>query len=397
MTQTTTAPAPAAFPSVDGYHRDPATWVAFAALFAFGLLNALLGPALPELRASEHLTYLVGALHQAAFALGGMTAGILASRSAADRRLAIVIGLGGAAAAAVLLGYGHLFALTLAGAFLVGGMATAALIRMWAWLADLHSAHRAVAMTEGEVAVSLAGVVMPAVLSSCAATALGWRFAFAVAAALVVAAAAAVRSTRVEGRPGRHDNTPVPAGARPWRHRTLATIFGVVALEFTLSFWAASYLHDDVGVATDTASALVSALYAANLVGRVVASRLARTLPVRLVLVSALATALAGVPVLLATGDASVAVLGLCVSGAGIGGTFPLASSLHVAASDRPADQALGQILTVAGVGEITGPLVAGAIAQGSSLRVGLLALPVLAVLAAATVGRERSSRPSGD
>jgi fucose permease len=83
-----------------------------------------------------------------------------------------------------------------------------------------------------------------------------------------------------------------------------------------------------------------------------------------------------------------VAVIGLAISGIGIGGTFPLASALHVGASDRSADQALGQILTVAGVGQITGPLAAGAVAEASGLRLGLLALPVLTLIAAVSVRR---------
>jgi MFS family permease len=80
-----------------------------------------------------------------------------------------------------------------------------------------------------------------------------------------------------------------------------------------------------------------------------------------------------------------VAGVGLAVTGIGIGGTFPLASALHVAASPRTADQALGEILTVAGVGQILGPLLAGALAQGAGLRVGLVLLPALVLLAAAT------------
>jgi MFS family permease len=394
MTRVRTGALAVADPSdtaVTTYRRDPATWVAFAALFAFGLLNAMLGPALPYLRQTQHLSYFVGALHQVAFALGGMTAGILASRSSANRRRTIVVGLGGAAGSALLLGYGHVFALTMIGAFLVSGFATAALIRVWAWVADLHHRHRAVAMTEGEVAVSLAGIVTPVLLSVFAASALGWRFAFVVVSVLVVGAAATVRATRVTVAVAHQGPAERIAGhtpARLSRRRSLTTIFAVVSLEFTLSFWAASYLHDDVGIAQATATALVSVLYAANLVGRLVASRLARRLPVATVLRLALATALAGVPILLAAGDAPIAALGLFVTGAGIGGTFPLAASLHVAASDRTADQALGQILTVAGVGEIIGPLLAGALAQAASLRVGLLVLPVLALLGVA------SSRP---
>ena len=62
------------------YRRDAFTWAAFGALFAFGFLNALLGPALPYIRSVEGISYLVGALHQVAFAIGGGTAGVLSAR-----------------------------------------------------------------------------------------------------------------------------------------------------------------------------------------------------------------------------------------------------------------------------------------------------------------------------
>jgi len=45
------------------------------------------------------------------------------------------------------------------------------------------------------------------------------------------------------------------------------------------------------------------------------------------------------------------------------------------------ADSALGETLTIAAVGQTTGPLVAGVVAQAASLRTGLLVLPVAAGL----------------
>ena len=62
------------------YHRDEITRRVFAGLAAFGFLDAVLGPALPYLRSIEHISYLTGALHQAAFAVGGGLAGALAAR-----------------------------------------------------------------------------------------------------------------------------------------------------------------------------------------------------------------------------------------------------------------------------------------------------------------------------
>jgi MFS family permease len=393
------------------YRRVAATWVSFAALFGFGILNAALGPVLPYLRQTEHLSYVVGSLHQVAFAIGGMIAGLLAIRSTAPRRRTICIGLLGAGAAGLLLGYGRAFPATMLAALLVSAFATAALIRTWAALADLHHGHRAVAMAEGEVAVSLAGVLTPAMVSACAAIWVSWRFSFVVAFLLLVAAAVAVATTNM---PDVRVSVPV-AGQSPGEavpvcavrtdpddhhstRRTLTTIFAVVAVEFTLSFWAATYLHDDVGVALDTAVALVSALYAANLVGRLAASRLARRLPAAVLLRLSLATAVVGTPILLSASNIVVACVGLAVTGIGVGGTFPLASSLHVAASRRTADQALGQTLSVAGIGQIAGPLGAGAIAQVADLRLGLIIVPALILLAAATTfapRRDQATRMS--
>lgn len=57
------------------YRRDAFTWTAFGALFAFGYLMAILGPALPYIRSVEGIPYLVGVLHQVAWAVGGGLAG----------------------------------------------------------------------------------------------------------------------------------------------------------------------------------------------------------------------------------------------------------------------------------------------------------------------------------
>lgn len=374
------------------YRRDTATWVCFAALFAFGAVNALLGPVLPYLSQTEHISYVAGALHQVAFAVGGITAGVLASRWTPPRRLATVVGLFGAAVAGLLLGYGQVFPATILASLLLSAFATTALIRMWALLSDLHHGHRVVAMTEGEISVSFAGILTPVMVSACAATWLSWRFSFVLVFVVVVAAAVAMGTIRLP-EPGSPPGAHATGRARDHApRRSLTTIFAVVGLEFTLSFWAASYLHDDVGIARDTSVALVSALYAANLVGRLVTSRLARHLSTPVVLWLFLATALAGLPFLLAATDSVMAGIGLAVTGIGIGGTFPLASALHVSGSRRTADQALGQILTVAGLGQIAGPLAAGALAQATGLRLSLLVLPALVLLAAATV---RPAKPS--
>jgi MFS family permease len=367
------------------YRRDALTQTSFAGLFAFGLLNATLGPALPYLRSIEGTTYLAGALHQAAFSLGGGLAGVLAARARHpySRVLTIRAGLATAGLAGVGLAFGNRLPVTVAAAFVLGLLATSALIAIWAQLAEHHGEQRAVAMAEGEVAVSLAGILMPALVGLLASSDLTWRGGLVVGAVVAAVSATIVRL-----------EAPQPAPRPPRRRRvrrpppTLVVVLAIVGLEFTLSFWLASYLVDDVAVARNEAAAVVAGLYAANLVGRLLASRLARRHDPQRLLIAALMAALAGLPLLLTAHTLAPALAGITLSGAGIGATFPLCASLHIKASGYGADAALGEILTTASVGQILGPLCAGAIAQGAGLRVGLLVLPVLITIAGAALAR---------
>jgi MFS family permease len=171
----------------------------FSGLFGFGVLNAILGPALPYLRAEEHLSYVPGALYQLAFALGGGLAGVLAIRVEArlGRGVTIRFGLVLAAVAGLAVGYGDTIEITVPAAFFMSLFASSALVRMWAALADVHRQRRTVAMTEGEVTVSLGGIVVPLILAGVAATVLAWRFAFVAGAAVVIAAVLAMGAVRI--------------------------------------------------------------------------------------------------------------------------------------------------------------------------------------------------------
>lgn len=381
------------------YRRDGFTWCAFASLSTFGFLNAVLGPALPYLRAVENISYLFGALHQVAFAVGGGLAGLAASRAGRGpgRPAVIRLGLAGAAAAGLALGYGDTVVVTIVAALFVSLLGTSAVVRLWAALADAHGARRTVAMTEGEVSVSLGGIIAPLLVGGLAASALTWRFAFVVGAALVAVVVVVSMRVRIPRSAARPASKRRPAGGRDsWLTATLVLVFAVVALEFSLSFWLASFLHDSVGVDRAPAAAMVGGLYAANLVGRLAVSRLARHTTTVCLLASAIATGLVGLPILLAAATPVVAGVGLALAGAGIGATFPLASSLHVGSTSRTADDAVGQVIAVAAIGQILGPVAVAAIAQGAGLRIGLLILPGLALLGGVALGRHRSS-PSAD
>lgn len=367
------------------FHRDRFTWAAYGALLAFGFLNAVLGPILPYLREVEHISYLVGALHQLAYAMGGGVAGLLAHRDLLGRSATIRFGLAGAAVAGLGLGFGDTAAFTLPATLLMAFLNTAALIALWAALSDAHRARRAVAMTEGEVAVSLGGIVVPLLIAVLASTAATWRFAMVIGAVVVAIAVVGIGTVRVPERDSVEEVSVPPQAAEHGGKRSplLAVVFCIVALEFGLSFWLASYLNVSVGLERGLAVALVAALYGANLAGRLLASRLARRVETDRLLALALITAMVGLPILIGAHAAGPATLGFVITGMGIGALFPLTSSLHVGRSRRTADAALGQVLVVAAFGQTFGPLAIAAIAQGEGLRAGFLVLPALVIAAA--------------
>jgi hypothetical protein len=372
------------------YRRDAFTYAAFGMLGAFGVLNALLGPALPYLRQAEGISYVTGSLHQVAFALGGGLAGLLATRDRRSSRAFLIrAGLAGAAIAGVGVAYGNRIGITVAAAFLMSLCGTASMIRLWAALADAHGRWRTVAMAEGEVAVSAGGILTPALFGALGASVLGWRSASVAAACVVLAAVAASLVVHVPEA----EDEPDPDGSGAFRlSATLVAVFAVVALEFSLSFWLTSYLTDSVGVRRGLAASLVSILYAANLAGRWLTSRLARRLAPERLLAGALLLALAGVSILLGARGVADALAGMALAGAAIGATFPLVSSLHVGANAGRSDAALGEVLVTASAGQILGPVAVAVIAQPAGLRVGLGVLPAAIVLALAALWRSQRS-----
>lgn len=265
--------------------------------------------------------------------MGGGTAGLLTrTRVPGSRTLVLRVGLAGIALAGIGLAYVNAFVLTFAAAFVMSLLGTSATIRFWAALADVHKDARTVAMTEGEVSVSIGGILAPLAISGAAATALGWRFGFVLGAAAtaVVLAGSAIIAIPAEQRPHQVER-PDPGGraVRGGLPPMLVVVVAVVALEWSVSFWLATYLSADVHLRLGVAVVMVSVLYAASLASRLIASRLARQVTARRLLLISLAVAFAGLVSLLVASDAAMTAVAVAITGLGIGGTFPLTSSLQ--------------------------------------------------------------------
>ncbi len=385
------------------YRRDARTLAAFGLLLGLGLLQATLGVVLPYLRDELDLDYTAASLHVTAFAVGGFVAGLSGAAVAArvGRRWLVVAGAGGSAAAALLLTLAGSAALTLASALLLGLTLTWAFVALWSALSDQHGDRRAVALSEGEVGVSLGTLSLPLVVSASAALGAGWRAGLLVAALAPVAGVLAVRAAGIAEPLGEEDE-PADDAAAAVRSATrgrgrlvalLAITVCVVGLEWTLSTWLISYFDDDVGLERETAVALGSGFFAAMLAGRLIASRIARRRYAGDVFLLALGTVAVGVPLLVAVTEPAVAVAGSVVAGLGAGALFPLASALVLEAAGPRSTAGSGATLAAASVGVLLAPLAIGALADAFGLRGALACTMILPALTAAIALSARRAR----
>ena len=158
------------------FSRDRLTWIAYGLLAWFAYLQAAPGLVVPHLRDELHLSYSTGGLHIAAFAAGSVVAGLIRRRDRArDRAARAVLGLGGGDGAWVRSGSRRVARRRRRSARCWswasrGGLL---LVTIQALLADHHGEQRAIALTEANVAASVAYVVLIGALSLAAATGAG--------------------------------------------------------------------------------------------------------------------------------------------------------------------------------------------------------------------------------
>ena len=360
------------------------TWVAYAMLAWFAYLQASPGLVVPHLRDELHMSYSSGGLHVAAFAAGSLVAGLASARAerAAGRRALFWLSALAMASGAILLAAGRTEAVTLAAMLVMGIGGGLLLVTIQALLADRHGANRTIALTEANVAASVAYVLLIGALALAAATHAGWRAALLAVLALPLLAFAASRSEPLEAPP------PPPKD-----HGTLPPAFWIAAAmlfcstgaEWCVTGWGASFVKDAADVSTDTAVTLMGGYFAGVLAGRLTGSILARRHAAHRLLAGALVLTAVGFAILWPATGPATALAGLIVLGLGLGNLFPLGLSVTVGLAPDHAQLASGRAVLVTSAAVLLAPLTVGALADATSISAALAVVP--AALALAAVG----------
>jgi len=374
------------------FRRDRLTWLAYALLAWFAYLQAAPALIIVHLRDELDLSYSTGGLHVAAFAAGSMVAGVTSPRleRALGRRTLLWSAAALMGAGAIGLTAGRIAAVTVGSVLVMGVGGGLLLATIQAALADHHGERRAVALAEANVAASIAYVALIGVLSLTAALHAGWRVALLASLAVPVFAWWSNRRLAIDAPPP----SRMAQGRLPgvvWI--AAAMLFCTTAAEWCTTAWGATFVEDAADVSTDTAVALMAGYFGGVLAGRTLGSRLARRHDPARLLALALAVTAAGFATLWPSTGPAQALVGLSLLGIGLGNLFPMGMSVTVALAPGRAVLASGRAVAMTSFAGLLAPLTVGTLADATSLKAALGAVPIMLVLAALGLTLVRRAR----
>ena len=264
-----------ALASTAPFARDRFTWLAYLMLGFYAYLEAALGPLMPFLRSELRLSYTVGSLHFSAFAVGTMMGGLVSDHILRrwGRRWGFWGGAAGMAAGAILLVLGRLAALTIAGAFVMGGLGGLLLVTIQATLADRHGERRATALTESNIVASAGATLVPLCIGGFQNVGLGWRAALYLMVPVLLVLAQSSRRVAFPVAGQSLAGSAVSRRALPpafWAYWVVVVLS--VSIEWCIIFWGANFLVSVVGLEKVIASTIMSIFFLAELLGRMAAS-----------------------------------------------------------------------------------------------------------------------------
>lgn len=390
--------------------RDRLTWSSYWLLGYFAFLQAVLGPLMPFLRSDLHLSYAVASLHFSAFALGSASMGLLGDRVIGrfGRRRALWTGAGGMAVGAVLLIAAPWAAGTILASFAMGFLGALVLVTVQAALADSHPTMRGIALTEANVIASICAILSTLAVGGITAIGLNWRLALMLPVGFVALLAvlyAPVRygAPRMAHTPDVRSHEPLPR----WFWVIWLVVLLETGVEWCMGYWGANFLVAG-GFSNSTAATCMSLFFLAMVIGRFAGSRLLRSVSGPLLLGSALAIGLCGLPLFWLANIASLRLVGLFLTGLGLANVYPLCVGLGASLVPGRADSVSARISLAGGSAVLIAPGLLGALADSIDIeRAFGLAVPLLAgalVLAllylshtrvAPATGQDSPQRPS--
>jgi len=365
----------------------------------FAYLQAVLGPVMPFLRDEMDLSYTVGGLHFSALALGmvlaGLTGDYLLQRW--GRQVIFWAGGGGMALGAIVVALGRHPALTILGAGVMGFLGTLLMTTIQSALADRHGPNRAIALTESNVAASLAAGLLPLLVGGFERIGLGWRAGLYVAALVWALALFGLRHEPVPAAPPPED--PIATESPGRKRHTLPGLFWAywvvlvlgVAVEWSVVSWGADFLVNVRAMRKADASLIMTLFFLAMVTGRASGSRLTRLMDTSRLMLAVLGVSTVGLLLFVLPPLPALSVIGLFVAGLGISNLFPFMLSIAVSTAAAHSDRASARVALGAGLAILLAPQTLGWTADQTDIQAAYgLVFGLLGLAAAVTVFANR-------
>ncbi|MCX6573437.1 MAG: MFS transporter [Candidatus Aminicenantes bacterium] len=177
---------------------------------------------------------------------------------------------------------------------------------------------------------------------------------------------------------------------------TAFILFFQSANEFTVGGWISTYLQKTFGVGAGPAALVLAGYWAAVMSGRLVSSRLVRAVRSETLILGSAALALAAALLMALAPSGAAAAAGAVLIGVGFAAIYPTTLAIVGANFAAFTGTAFSVVIAVGLVGGMLAPWLAGRIAEASSLRQGLI-IPVvdcvLIVVLTVFVGRATRQR----
>lgn len=382
-------------------------WASYSMLLVFGLAVGLPGPAVPSLQDAYGLSYAGAALHLTLFSVGSAIGSALDDRL--DRRFPrttlLRASLTAVGSGAALCGIAPTAAVSLAGITVMGTGGTIAINIAHGVLGSEHADGRGTVLANAHLFAAL-GLVSAAVAVAGARAVGQWRLAFAVPVVVV----AVILLTRQPQRLPARSTAPAETPAPPPPTSTAVRIGGIVlalsvAVEWAVTFWAASFLRDPIGLTPAFADTITIGVLAALVLGRWLLGRLTRRRAADLLLRAAFMVTIAtSVPYLVGPRLPDpfgiivpvVALVVLCLT---VTMLFPLALAVTLTAAGGSATEqqhASATALGMGAAGAVITPYLLGAVADATTLNTALVVLPAGALFALLGIAAmHRSTQPA--
>jgi MFS family permease len=354
--------------------RDRFTWLAYLMLGYYAYMQAATGPLMTYLGDELQLTYVQRGLHFSAFAFGMVLAGLTADRLAQrwGRSRIFWIGGFGMGTFAFLLIFGKTSIATTAGALFMGYIGSWTLVMIQATLADKYGDQRTIAITESNVIASVGAMLAPALIGLLAA---GWRGALLAGFGVWLLMFLIFRRDAIPTNAAYSENNNIKSFRLPsttlpkifWLYWLMGIIIGSV--EWSIIFWASDFFERVVGLPKNYAAAAVSAYFVANIIGRVLGSRLARNIPAETLLLGVVIVASLGFPIFWLSPAPMFNIIGLFLTGLGVSNLYPFILAMVTRATPDQSNTASARISMAMGIAILVTPLVLASFADQVGIR----------------------------